>query len=78
MGEQMTTRQFYFSCLSGLALAVAGALLATAGSATWGLSWVGTAITGLALSYRLDNKIHALRARLYLVNRAVTPLADNP
>ncbi len=74
----MTTRQFYFTCLSGLGLAVAGALLATAGSATWGLFWVGTAITGLALSYRLDNKMHALKARLYTVERAATPLADNP
>ena len=74
----MNTRQFYFTCLSGLGLAVAGALLATAGSATWGLFWVGTAITGLALSYRLENKMHALKARLYSVNRAATPLVDNP
>ena len=49
----MTTRQFYFSGLTGLALCISGAALASAGVASWGLFWVGAAITGISLGFRL-------------------------
>ena len=52
----MTTRQFYFSGLTGAFLMTASALLVSLGVAAGGLFLVGAAITGLALAFRLQDR----------------------
>jgi hypothetical protein len=49
----MTRAQFIFSLGSGAALLTAGAALASAGIADWGLFWVGSIIGALSLATRL-------------------------
>ncbi len=75
----MTTRQFYFSSLTGtflMALAVGLSSLDVAGG---GLFLVGAGILALAVSYRLGDRIAPAMQRIAFVRRdnmAVLPEAS--
>lgn len=68
----MTRAQFIFSLGSGAALLTAGAALAGAGIADWGLFWVGSIIAALSLATRL--KASGFTATLDLPR--LLPVAD--
>ena len=69
----MTTRQFYFSSLTGVVLMVLGTGLSSQGIAGGGLFLVGSGILGLAVSFRLRGRVAPLLQRMAFVRRDDIP-----